>query len=197
MARNKRDIDRQSKQDEIVAVARRLFLEEGYEAASMARVAREAGVAANTLYWYFTDKDALLIAVLNGLVLEALAAHAGVQAMPLKEQLLWLIARFEQAHRLVLTVHARLEASESVRTWHDQFHGMLEGMMIGQLTARGMAAEEATITATAGMFIVEGLLSHPHTARQREQVIAWLVGRSDDAKLITLQGNGPLHILSP
>lgn len=186
MARNKRDIDRQLKQDEIVAVARRLFLEDGYEAASMARVAREAGVAANTLYWYFADKDALLIAVLNGLVLEALAAHAGVQAMPLKEQLLWLIARFEQAHWLVLTVHARLEASESVRTWHDQFHGMLEGMVIGQLTARGMAAEEATITATAGMFIVEGLLSHPHTARQREQVIAWLVGRSDDAKLITL-----------
>lgn len=197
MARNKRDIDRQLKQDEIVAVARRLFLEDGYEAASMARVAREAGVAANTLYWYFADKDALLIAVLNGLVLEALAAHAGVQAMPLKEQLLWLIAQFEQAHRLVMTVHARLESSESVRTWHDQFHRMLEGMVIGQLTARGMAAEEATITATAGMFIVEGLLSHPHTARQREQVIAWLVGRSDDAKLITLQGNGPLHILSP
>lgn len=197
MARNKREIDRQAKQDDIITAARTLFLEQGFDTASMAMVARAAGVAPNTLYWYFADKDALLIAVLNGLVLEALAAHAGVQAMPLKEQLLWLIAQFEQAHRLVMTVHARLESSESVRTWHDQFHGMLEGMVIGQLTAQGMTAEEAAITATAGMFVVEGLLSHPHTARQREQVIAWLVGHRDDAKLITLQGNEPSHILSP
>lgn len=178
MARNKREIDRQSKQDEIVAVARRLFLEEGYEAASMARVAREAGVAANTLYWYFADKDALLIAVLNGLVLDALAAHAGLQAMPMKEQLVWLIAQFEQAHRLVLTVHARLESSAAVREWHDRFHGMLEGLVVAQLTAQGMTLEEARVTATAGTFVVEGLLSHPHTATQRAQVLDWLVRRA-------------------
>lgn len=178
MARNKREIDRQSKQDEIVAVARRLFLEEGYEAASMARVAREAGVAANTLYWYFADKDALLIAVLNGLVLDALAAHAGLQAMPMKEQLVWLIAQFEQAHRLVLTVHARLESSAAVREWHERFHGMLEGLVVAQLRAQGITLEEARVTATAGTFVVEGLLSHPHTATQREQVLDWLVRRA-------------------
>jgi TetR/AcrR family transcriptional regulator of autoinduction and epiphytic fitness len=177
MARNKREIDRQSKQDDIVAVARRLLLEEGYEAASMARVAREAGVAANTLYWYFADKDALLIAVLNGLVLQAVAAHAGLQALPMKEQLLWLIAQFEQAHRLVLTVHARIEVSAALRDWHDQFHRLLEGLVVAQLTARGMSADQARITATAGTFVVEGLLSHPHTAEQREEVIDWLVGR--------------------
>lgn len=177
MARNKREIDRQSKQDDIVTVARRLLLEEGYEAASMARVAREAGVAANTLYWYFADKDALLIAVLNGLVLQAVAAHAGLQALPMKEQLLWLIAQFEQAHRLVLTVHARIEVSAALRDWHDQFHRLLEGLVVAQLTARGMSADQARITATAGTFVVEGLLSHPHTAEQREEVIDWLVGR--------------------
>ena len=66
MARNKRDIDRKDKQDEIIVIARALFLVQGYEATSMAQVARDAGVAPNTLYWYFTDKDDLLIAVLNG-----------------------------------------------------------------------------------------------------------------------------------
>jgi TetR/AcrR family transcriptional regulator of autoinduction and epiphytic fitness len=178
MARNKREIDRQSKQDEIVAVARRLLLEEGYEAASMARVAREAGVAANTLYWYFADKDALLIAVLNGLVLEAVTDHAGLQTLPMKEQLMWLIAQFEQAQRLVLTVHARIEVSAALRDWHDQFHRLLEGLVVAQLTARGLSAEQARITATAGTFVVEGLLSHRHTPEEREQVIDWLVARA-------------------
>ena len=178
MARNKREIDRQSKQDDIVAVARRLFLAEGYEAASMARVAREAGVAANTLYWYFADKDALLMAVLNALVLEAMAAHAGLQALPMKEQLLWLMAQFEQAQRLVLTVHARIEVSAALRDWHDQFHRLLEGLVVAQLTARGLSAEQARITATAGTFVVEGLLSHRHTSKEREQVIDWLVARA-------------------
>ncbi|HEX5276097.1 MAG TPA: helix-turn-helix domain-containing protein [Fluviicoccus sp.] len=178
MARNKRDIDRQSKQDEIVAVARRLFLQEGYEAASMARVAREAGVAANTLYWYFADKDALLIAVLNRLVMDGVAAHAGLQALPMKQQLIWLIAQFEQAHRLVMTVHARLENSPALREWHDNFHRLVEGLVVAQLTARGMTAEEARITATAGTFVVEGLLSHPQSPRQREQVLDWLVRRA-------------------
>ena len=174
MARNKRDIDRGQKQDEIEAAAGRLFLEQGYDATSMAAVAAAAGVAPNTLYWYFANKDELLIAVLNRLVMAGLQAQAGVQALPLSEQLQWLIGQFEQAHRLVMTVHARLAQSEAIRLWHDQFHHMLDGLVIRGLVERGMPLEKASVMATAGSFVVEGLLSHPHTPEQRRQVMDWL-----------------------
>lgn len=34
----------------------------------MSRLAKQAGVAANTVYWYFEDKDDVLLAVLNAVM---------------------------------------------------------------------------------------------------------------------------------
>src|SRR4051812_10235420 len=56
---------------QILAVARRLFVEQGYEATSMSRIAADARIAPNTIYWHFADKDALLTSVLDELVAEA------------------------------------------------------------------------------------------------------------------------------
>ena len=43
--------------NEIIAAARTLFIETGYEDTSISRLAAAAGVAPNTIYWYFKDKD--------------------------------------------------------------------------------------------------------------------------------------------
>ncbi len=50
-------------QARIEAAALRVFAARGYEAASMALIAREAGVATGNLYRYFEDKQALFEAV--------------------------------------------------------------------------------------------------------------------------------------
>ncbi|WP_155771679.1 helix-turn-helix domain-containing protein, partial [Mycobacterium asiaticum] len=68
MARNKRPQAADEKRAEIVAAARRLFIDAGYDATSMSRLAKEAGVAPNTIYWYFGDKDDVLIAVLDSVM---------------------------------------------------------------------------------------------------------------------------------
>ena len=73
MPRNRRPQDREEKRAEIVVAARRLFVEEGYDAASMTRIARDAGVVSNTLYWYFQDKDSILIAVLDAVLADLMA----------------------------------------------------------------------------------------------------------------------------
>lgn len=184
MARNKREIDRQAKQDAIVAAARTAFLTAGYEGASMAQVARAAGVAPNTLYWYFDDKDDLLIAVLEQRVGEALRLRDDrIRTLPLAEQLIWLIDCFEEAKPLVQAVHARMEASARVREWHERFHQMVDLLATAELTARGLDPAQASAMATAGTFIVEGLLSHPHQPVQREQVLRWLLRDVPDALL--------------
>lgn len=47
------------REDAIISAARRVFTEHGYAKATMAMIARDAGVADGTLYTYFENKDAL------------------------------------------------------------------------------------------------------------------------------------------
>lgn len=158
VARNRRDIDPGHKREEIIAAARRLFLADGYETTSMARIAAEAGVAPNTLYWYFDDKDELLIAILDALVAEGFADYASVATLPLDRQLLWLLGCFAAAPTLVSTVHARLALSPAIDAWHTQFHRMLEALVIVQL--RDLPEAERAPAARIALFVIEGMLSH-------------------------------------
>jgi AcrR family transcriptional regulator len=180
MARNKRDVDAEVKREQIEEAACALFLSEGYEATSMAAVGKAAGVAPNTLYWYFASKDDLLVATLNRLVNRALLQLAGMQDLSLGDQLRWLLGEFQQASKLISTVHSRLDRSETVREWHDRFHEMLDAMLVQQMVSKGMSRTKASVMATVGTYVVEGLLSHPHTSQQFDRVVQWLAG---DGKL--------------
>lgn len=176
MARNKRDVDAQVKREQIEEAACALFLADGYESTSMAAVGKAAGVAPNTLYWYFASKDDLLVATLDRLVNQALTRLAGMQDQPLGDQLTWLLGEFQQASKLISTVHARLDRSETVREWHDRFHEMLDGLLVQQMVSKGMSRTKASVMATVGTYVVEGLLSHPHTSQQFDKVVRWLAG---------------------
>jgi len=48
--------------DEILALAQARLREGGYEALSVAALARELGLAQNAIYWYFPSKDHLFVA---------------------------------------------------------------------------------------------------------------------------------------
>lgn len=175
MAKNKRAVDRRIKTGEIEAAASRLFIERGFEATSMAMIATAADVAPNTLYWYYKNKDDMLVAVLNRLIAAGLSELEEKGEQPLGQQLTWVFDKFAQASNLVSTVHSRVALSDSVRDWHDQFHELLENVLIQRLSAAGIAVARAKLMATVGTFVVEGLLSHPHSPSQREAVVAWLV----------------------
>lgn len=176
MARTKGDVDRKEKEQEILAVARRLFVEAGYDATSMSLIAETAGVAPNTLYWYFADKDALLVAVLGLLVAEGLREYERRKQGALDTQLLWLLDALEGAQRLIATVHARVPLSEVVRTWHDNFHRMMEALLAAQLRSHGVAAADVEHASRVATFVIEGLLAHPSAAKDRRALVRWLVG---------------------
>lgn len=53
-----------AKRAQVLAGARRVFLSHGFDAASMGRIAREAGVSKGTLYVYFDSKEALFRALI-------------------------------------------------------------------------------------------------------------------------------------
>ncbi|ERP91504.1 MAG: TetR/AcrR family transcriptional regulator [Alcanivoracaceae bacterium] len=173
MAKNKREIDLKVKQEELESTAARLFLTLGYDGTSMSRIARELGVAPNTLYWYYPSKDELLVAVLNRQMSATLARLPGIAGLPLKDKMAWALQAFEQSRELVTTVHARLEQSAVIREWHEQFHHFVEAAVIHTLEAEGVAPARAAMLATVGTFLVEGLLAHPHSEAQREAILQW------------------------
>lgn len=58
--------DDSAKRRQIVEGARDVFLTKGFDAASMADIAKAAGVSKGTLYVYFKDKDELFSAIVRG-----------------------------------------------------------------------------------------------------------------------------------
>src|SRR5499427_4774414 len=54
-----------AKRRQIVTGARRVFLAQGFDAASMGAIAREAGVSKGTLYVYFKNKEELFEAIVE------------------------------------------------------------------------------------------------------------------------------------
>lgn len=167
--RNQRHID---KREDIVRVAKKLFLEAGYEATSIQRIAAEVEVAPNTLYWYFKDKDALLIGVLDTLLTQALAQR---KQTSLEVQVLWLLDHLFGVQKLIATVHSRVAASDSLRVWHDEFHRLLEAIIEQQLRSQGLTREQAARAAKATMFVIEGLLAHPVSVAEQRKLVKWLV----------------------
>jgi AcrR family transcriptional regulator len=63
-----------ARREEILASAKRLFVEEGYESATMRRIAAAVGVSGAALYVYFPDKEAILFAIAEETFAELLAA---------------------------------------------------------------------------------------------------------------------------
>jgi len=175
VARTKTDVEHDQKRDEIRLAATRLFLEDGYDATSMVRIADEARVAPNTLYWYFTDKDALLIAVLDALVVEGVQEFESRRKAPLGAQLVWVLRVLANVRGLITTVHSRVAQVEALRIWHDGFHRMVETTLIEQLRTHGLARGHEAKAARATMFVIEGLLSHRTSRRQESALLEWLV----------------------
>ena len=62
-----RDLVVRARREQILGAATRVFAEKGFRRATTREVAREAGVSEGTIYNYFEDKDALLMAILDRL----------------------------------------------------------------------------------------------------------------------------------
>lgn len=172
MPRNKRHIDREEKKEEILKAAARLFREQGFTSTSMSQVAASAGVAPNTVYWYFENKDDVLIAVLNSALEHGMQTLSIRHAEPLLERGKALLGLLEDYGSLVTTVHALLQESDAIREWHDRFHQIVLSIMTAELINHKIPEAEARKDAWVLMYVIEGLLAHTQSAEERELILS-------------------------
>lgn len=102
----------------ILVAAARIFEADGIEAATTDRIAARAGISVGSLYQYYPNKDAILVALAHCHLLEAAAALApGLEALeqqpPLDDALLPLVRLTVELHATRSRLH-RLLFSEAL-----------------------------------------------------------------------------------
>lgn len=177
MARNRRPQAADEKREEIVAAARRLFVEGGYEATSMSRLAKEAGVAPNTIYWYFGDKDDVLVAVVSAVMADVWPQYLAVADEPIASRVLWIVRRLTEMSGLVTTVHARVPHSPAVAEWHNNFHLLTATLFRAELETAGVSSETVDAEVMIAVFTVEGLLMHTGDEGEQRAICETLASR--------------------
>jgi AcrR family transcriptional regulator len=177
MARNKRPQAADEKRAEIVEAARRLFIDDGYDATSMSRVAKGAGVAPNTIYWYFDDKDDVLIAVLTAVMADVWPLYQDVAGQPIAARLLWVVSQLTEMSRLVTTVHSRVEHSPAVAEWHQNFHAITGSLFRFELQNAGVTTSTVDAEVMIGIFTIEGLLMHEQNETEQRAICEALASR--------------------
>lgn len=85
-----------TRREEILLAAKELFLEEGYDATTIRRIADRVGVSAPALYLYFHDKEAMMLALCDqtfGLLIERITEIEKTVSDPLER-----VRRFGDAY---------------------------------------------------------------------------------------------------
>ncbi|WP_213576589.1 TetR/AcrR family transcriptional regulator [Rhodococcus sp. USK13] len=179
MPRNRAPVDRTEKRAEIVTAATRLFVDDGYDNTTMGKIAAAAGVTANTIYWYFRDKDQLLIGVLDDVHAQTLIRFTALGELPLGDRILWAVRELTGYHRLVDTVHVRKAQSPEIDDWHNAFHSTWEGWLASNLTLLGVSEADIEPMTRVIVFVIESMLTHPNTELENRATVDVLLRMVD------------------
>jgi AcrR family transcriptional regulator len=105
--------------DALIEATARILVREGFAKASTNRVAEQAGVSVGSLYQYFPNKEALVVAVIDRhnqeLMQVVRGALAEVAALPMERAVRKLVTVAIEAHRIDPKLH-RVLAEQIPRT---------------------------------------------------------------------------------
>lgn len=172
---------RDDKMDEILALAEKRLREGGYQALSVAAIARELGLAQNAIYWYFPSKDELFVATMRRM-LEKIAARKPSKEVGEVERVLWFTDQFEALSGLRGAMRDRARSSPVVADFAAELDTLLSRMLSNVLrdyvpTAELPLAVE-TFRATVDGAFVKGL-----DKRSRRELLAFALGQLTAGRL--------------
>jgi TetR/AcrR family transcriptional regulator, cholesterol catabolism regulator len=176
MPRTRSELERDAKVAEIVEAAERRLREGGYEALSVAGIARELGLAQNAIYWYFPSKDHLFVAALE-LMLQEIAARKprGGEAGP-TERILWFTDQFHLLSDLRGAMNERARDSQVVADFVEELDALLSRMLSNALRDH-VPAEELPVAVETFRATVEGTFVKGLDRRARRKVLTFALER--------------------
>ena len=154
MPRTRSALSKDEKAADIVEVAERRLLEGGYETLSVAAIARELGVAQNSIYWYFPSKDHLFVACLERM-LRGIAARKPARSQGTIERILWFTDQFAALSGLRGAMIERARSSHVVADFASGLDELLTRMLSNALCDH-LPEEELEIAVESFRALVEG-----------------------------------------
>ena len=173
--RTRTDVARDAKVDQILEAAERRLRAGGYEALSVAAIARELGVAQNAIYWYFPSKDHLFVAALERMLREVVARKPPRQRS-LERKVLWFVEQLEGMADVRAAMYERARVSEVVATFARELHEVWRRMLTNVLSSR-VPDEDLPAAVDALLATIQGALLQQHTPAERRRLIAFALRR--------------------
>jgi AcrR family transcriptional regulator len=175
MARIRSEVERDAKVGEIVDVAVRRLREGGYEALSVAGIARELGIAQNAVYWYFPSKDHLFVAALERM-LRDIHARKPPPDRALEKKVLFFVEQLDALADVRAAMYDRARTSEVVaefaRNLDAVWRRMLTNVLRGKVSPYDLNAIVDTLLAT-----FQGALLRPHTPTELRRTVRFALSR--------------------
>lgn len=175
MPRTRNELDREAKVAEIVAAAERRLREGGYEALSVAAIARELGLAQNAIYWYFPSKDDLFVAALQQ-ILHDIAARKPSKQVDKIERILWFADQLETLAGLRGAMSARAQESEVVADFVEELEALLSRMLSNVLRDE-VPADDLPVAVETVRATVQGAYARGLDQATRRQVLTFTLKR--------------------
>jgi AcrR family transcriptional regulator len=176
MPRTRSELERDAKVSEIVELAERRLLEGGYEALSVAAIARELGLAQNAIYWYFPSKDHLFVAALEGMLQKIAARKRRHEDVGPVERILWFTDQFQPLSDLRGAMNDRARNSEVVADFVERLDGLLSRMLSNALGTQ-VAAEDLPVAVETFRATVEGTFVKGLSKQARRRVLTFALER--------------------
>jgi AcrR family transcriptional regulator len=165
---------------EILAAAARIFNSDGYDGATIRRIADEVGLSSTALYMHFRDKDEILVEICQGAMEQLLTVGAQIAAQdkPAVERARGMIEAYIQfgldnpsTYRLVFCSHGRHLSPESqapVEMLGDRCFQKLHDV-VAEIAEQGRLKSPGALVATQVLWSAgHGLVSLMITQPDRE-----------------------------
>jgi AcrR family transcriptional regulator len=168
-------LSKEEKADQIAAAAERRLLDGGYDALSLASIARELGVAQNSIYWYFPSKDHLFVAALER-ILRGIAARKPKRSTSTASRVLWFTDQFEPLSSLRGAMTERARRSQVVADFVAGLEELLSQMLSNAFRGH-VADEDLPVAVSSFRATVEGTFVKGLEKRQRRRVLRFALTR--------------------
>ena len=148
------DVERQAKVEEILDAAERRLGEGGYDAMSVAAIARELGVAQNSIYWYFSSKDQLFVGALRRII-GRLTAKKPPKDGGLLAQVLWATDQMHDLASLRSDLRERAKHSDVAASFDRELDNLVRRLLIDGIEPY-LSGADLEVAATTFLATVEG-----------------------------------------
>ena len=176
MPRTRSELERDAKVAEIVEAAERRLRKGGYEALSVAGLARELGLAQNAIYWYFPSKDHLFVAALQQMLSDIASRKPRHHEVGPIERILWFTDQFQALFHLRGAMSERAGDSPVVADFVEELDALLSRMLSNALRDH-VAADELPVAVETFRATVEGTFVKGLAKRARHEVLTFALER--------------------